>query len=293
MASPSDRAWLPVRPETIPPELRALPFVLWRPEPRGDDKPAKVPYQIAYPSARASSTNPATWGTFEDAVEAYLSLVDLPADPVCGPVAGIGCVLTRGGGVACIDLDRVIAPNGQLDTRAETIVERCDSWTERSPSNTGLHIFVLGRVPRALKGDQIEVYAEARYICLTGHRWPGTPSTLRAQQAYLDYLVRRDAEDDAPRRPYTGPSVPPPDDLAGAMLARLQSWGVPAAHLKRWSDGYLVELGRCPWSDDHTTGTSGAAVMIHASGAFDFTCLHAHCARRTWRDFRAVMDGRA
>ena len=31
--------------------------------------------------------------------------------------------------------------------------------------------------------------------------------------------------------------------------------------------------------------------MIHASGACDFTCLHQHCARRKWRDFRAVMEG--
>jgi hypothetical protein len=77
------------------------------------------------------------------------------------------------------------------------------------------------------------------------------------------------------------------------VLARLQGWNVAVSHIKRWSDGYLVELPRCPWSDEHTTGAGGAAVMIHASGAFDFTCLHAHCARRTWRDFRAVMDGHA
>jgi hypothetical protein len=106
-------------------------------------------------------------------------------------------------------------------------------------------------------------------------------------------LIRLDETDAPLRRAYTGPAVPPPDDLAGAVLARLAGWGVPVATVKRWSNGYLVELTRCPWADEHTTGTGGAAVMIHASGAFDFTCLHTHCARRTWRDFRAVMDGRA
>lgn len=286
-------AWLPLCPESIPTILRALPYVLWRPEPRGEDKPAKVPYRIADPVRRASSTDPSTWGTFVDAVEAYGSLVDLPPDPDRGPVAGIGCVLTPDAGITCIDLDRVLAPDGRLDTRAETIVERCDSWAEISPSGTGLHIFVLGTVPRALKGSQIEVYAEARYICVTGQQWPGTPSTLHPQQAYLDTLAQRDAEADRPRRAYQGPTVPPPDDLAGAVLAKLESWGVQVARVKRWSDGYLVELGRCPWSGEHTSAAGGAAVMIHASGAFDFTCLHAHCARRTWRDFRAVMGGRA
>lgn len=282
--------WLPVQAETIPAELRALPWVLWRAEPRGEDKPAKVPYCIATPGRRASSTDPATWGTFDDAIEAYPSLADLPPDPARGPLAGIGLVLTQAAGVTCIDLDRVLGPDGRLDPRAETIVERCDSWTEISPSGTGLHVFVLGTMPRALKGTQIEVYSDVRYICVTGHQWPGTPAALRAQQGYLDHLVRRDAEDDAPRRVYTGPSVPPPDDLAGAVLAKLHGWGLPVTTVKRWADGYLVELARCPWSDEHTSGAGGAAVMIHASGAFDFVCLHAHCAGRTWRDFRAVME---
>jgi len=68
--------------------------------------------------------------------------------------------------------------------------------------------------------------------------------------------------------------------------------GLRHARLKRWAGGFLVELTECPWAAEHTTGAGGAAVMIHASGAFDFTCLHAHCARRAWRDFRAVMEAR-
>jgi putative DNA primase/helicase len=284
--------WLPVRPETIPPELRALGWVLWRAEPRPGDKPAKVPYQIADPMLRASSTNPATWGAFGDAVEAYGGLADLPAHPIRGTVAGIGVVLTREARVTCLDLDRVIDAEGQLDVRAATIVERCDSWAEVSPSGTGLHVFVRGTVPKALKGRQIEVYASERYIAVTGHQWPGTPDTLRGQQPYLDHLTRLDAEDRAPRRAYTGAATPPPDDLAGALLARLQTWGVPVTRLKRWSDGFLVELLECPWSGDHTTGPGGAAVIIHASGAYDFTCLHAHCEGRDWRAFRAAMEQR-
>ncbi len=285
--------WLPVRPETIPAELRALGWVLWRAEPRGEDKSAKVPYTIADPTRRASSIDPATWGTFDDAVEAYHALVDWPAGPRIGPVAGIGVVLTAAARTVCLDLDRVVAPDGTLDTRAETIIERCDSWTERSPSGSGIHVFLRGSVPRGLTGDQIEVYGDARYIAVTGHRWPGTPDRLAEQQSYLNYLVRLDADGRPPRRAWHGPSAPPPDDLAGALLAKLAAWAIPVTRLKPWGGGYLVELASCPWADEHTTGRGGAAVIIHASGAFDFACLHAHCARRTWRDFRAAMDGRS
>jgi hypothetical protein len=281
-------AWLGVRTDAIPAELRTQPWVLWRAEPRGEDKPAKVPYCVAEPTRRASSTDPATWAVFDDAVEAYSVLVARPADPLRGPVAGIGVVLTLDRGITCIDLDRVLSADGQLDVRAATVVERCDSWTEVSPSGHGLHVFVLGGVPRALKGNQIEVYSGERYICVTGHQWPGTPDELKWQQPYLDHLVTLDQP--PARRPWTGRSVPPPDDLAGALLARLHAWGVPAARVKRWQDGYLVELPACPWAAEHTTGPGGAAVMIRSSGAYDFTCLHAHCAGRDWRAFRAVME---
>ena len=147
-----------------------------------------------------------------------------------------------------------------------------------------------GSVPAAIKGDQIEVYSTDRYIAMTGHRWPGTPETLRDAQGYLNGLYAKAHEQDRPRKTYTGPWTPAPDDLAGALLARLQTWGVRVARLKRWEDGYLVELVACPWADEHTTGPGGAAVMIRASGAFDFSCQHTHCTGRRWREFRAAME---
>jgi hypothetical protein len=280
--------WLEVQADAIPNELRALGWVLWRAEPSGDEKPKKVPYIIAEPTRRASSTDPTTWGAFTDAIDAYSTLSSRP-DLGRGPVAGVGVVLTKDAQITCIDLDRVLVA-GRLDTRAETLVERCDSWTEVSPSGTGVHVFVKGRVSRGLKGEQIEVYSDSRYICITGHQWPGTSPTLRWQQDYLDALVKLDEGDARPRRPWTGPNVPPPDDLAGALLAKLAAWGVAVERVKRWADGYLVELPACPWAGEHTAGAGGAAVMIRASGAYDFTCLHAHCGGRGWRDFRAVME---
>src|SRR5215831_6809971 len=149
-------AWLPLEVDAIPRVLCALGWVLWRAEPRGDGKPTKVPYCVADPVRKASSTDPSTWATFDDACEAYAALAD---------VAGIGVVLTRAAGISCIDLDRVIV-GPELDIRAETIIDRCDSWTEVSPSGTGLHVFVRGTVPTAVKGNQIEIYSTDRYIAV-------------------------------------------------------------------------------------------------------------------------------
>jgi hypothetical protein len=262
--------------------LRELGWVLWRAESRGEGKPTKVPYCVADPARKASSTDPSTWATFDDACEAFAALAD---------VAGIGVVLTIAAKISCIDLDRVLT-GGELDVRAETIAERCDSWTEISPSGTGLHVFVRGAVPAAIKGNQIEIYSTDRYIAITGHRWPGTPPDVHDAQHYLDALYAMAHANDQPRQPYRGPKSAPPDDLAGAVLARLEQWGVPVARLKRWEDGFLVELVACPWADEHSSGTGGAAVMIRASGAFDFMCQHAHCAGRRWREFRTAMERR-
>jgi hypothetical protein len=255
---------------------------VWRAESRGQGKPTKVPYMAADPRRRASSTDARSWGCFDDACDA-LSCPTLRLD-------GIGYVLTVEDGIVCVDLDHVIDAQGQLDPLAAQIVAHCQSWTEISPSGTGLHIFVEGNIPAAIRGHQIEVYAEARYIAITGVQWPGTPDDIQPAQVSLDRLVARVLADRLPRRPWTGQVVPPPDDLAGALLAKLEQWGLPAHRVKRWQDGYLVELEACPWASEHTSGPGGAAVMIRASGAFDFVCLHAHCADRGWRDFRAAME---
>jgi len=279
-------SWLEVRPDAIPDPLRRASWVLWRAEPRGEAKPAKVPYQIRDPERRASSTDAATWSTYADAVDAWSVLVGRPHPR--GPVAGLGVVLVQIAGVTCIDLDNVLAHH-ELDPAAVKLVRRLETWTERSPSGRGLHCWVRGRLPRALIGDRIEVYSDARYIAVTGQRWPGTPDTLAEVQPLLDHWCTLETTGSGTGRTWTGPTPAPPDDLAGALLARLAAARVAHGAVKRWQDGYLVELLRCPWAAQHSNGPGGAVVAIRASGAWNFRCLHAHCASRRWRDFRAVL----
>jgi hypothetical protein len=283
--------WLELLVDGIPPELRVQPFVLWRAVPNPDGgKPTKRPYQISDPDRPASTTSPSTWGTFADAVDGFAALARLD-DATRGPVVGIAVILTAAAQLFCIDLDSVL--DGEtLDPRAASIVGLCDSFTERSPSGTGLHIFGRGHVRQAIRKPHIEVYGAARMICLSGWRWPGTPFALNHCQPYLNYLHDL-AQPPGPARPARAPEArdSAPDDLGGTLLARVHAWRLDVTGpLTRWRDGYRLELRACPWASSHTTGPGGAAIFIRASGAFDFVCLHTHCASRTWKDFRTRME---
>jgi primase-polymerase (primpol)-like protein len=118
----------------------------------------------------ASSTDPRTWGTYKNATESVAGV-------------GLGFVL-NGDGVACIDLDHALTPDGSLKPWAEGIVKAAGAtYTEVSASGEGLHIFGYadvrqGRRIRREGGYAVEVYGDGRFIAMTGQRFRGAPTTL-------------------------------------------------------------------------------------------------------------------
>jgi putative DNA primase/helicase len=159
--------WLDVRAEAIPARLRERDqWLAWRGELR-DGRMTKVPYRIAYPSQCASVDDPATWGAFLDAIDAQ-SCPELRLD-------GIGYVLTSADALVGIDLDHCRdRETGVIEARALDIVQRIDSYTEISPSGTGLRIFSRGVLPPGRRRkDHVEMYDRGRYLTLTGHRISG------------------------------------------------------------------------------------------------------------------------
>jgi primase-polymerase (primpol)-like protein len=161
----------------IPAEMRvAHRWVVWRYEQR-DGRRTKVLYN-PNTGRRASSTNPGTWATLDEALRALAS----------GRYAGLGFVL--GGGFAGVDLDKCRdAHTGEIAPWALAIINQLASYTEASPSGTGVHVLVLtdlswqvpGRKITRPDGSAIEIYGAGRYFTFTGHALTDAPLTERTE----------------------------------------------------------------------------------------------------------------
>src|SRR5207302_1938532 len=100
-----------------------------------------------------------------------------------------GLMLTKD--LTVIDLDNCLA-DGQPTPQAQHIVRTANSYTEISPSGKGLHIFLTGSVPgTGRRRGSIEMYDTARYITVTGQRFPNTPAENRASQEILNQIHTR------------------------------------------------------------------------------------------------------
>lgn len=118
--------------------------------------PDKTPLRIN--GRHASSTDPATWSTYAEAL---------------GSRAGIGLGYVLGDGIGCIDLDHCLTENGLVPVAADFIAAYSRHYIEISPSGDGLHIWGAADeqkgTRRAINGLHLERYSVGRYITVTGN----------------------------------------------------------------------------------------------------------------------------
>jgi putative DNA primase/helicase len=164
-------------PATALDELRALDqWVCWREESR-NGKPTKVPYK---PDGRpAASNDPTTWSPYEAVVA------------VVANFAGLGFVFTPDDPFAGVDIDGALR-DGHLHPDVIAIIEQLDSYSEWSPSCTGVHVLLRAVKPaggtstkRTPWGDELAIYDRLRYFAITGDRLPSAPETIEERQAEL------------------------------------------------------------------------------------------------------------
>jgi len=159
----------------LPPALVERPqWVCWRAEDR-DGTPTKVPVD-ATTDGYASTTDASTWTTFATARE-HASATG----------CGVGFVFTDDDPLVGVDLDDCRdLETGQLDEPAKEIVTRLESFTEVSPSGTGVHVIVTGTLPagRNRHGD-VELYDTSRFFTVTGDHLSETPPTVEQRDEPL------------------------------------------------------------------------------------------------------------
>lgn len=200
--------------ERIPAELKQRnQWVLWKLE-NVKGRWTKPPYRVN--GQPADKTNPLHWTSFQEALAAYSSAQ--------GAYNGLGYILSSDDPYTVIDLDSCII-DGELTEEAHSIVGSLNSYTERSQSGKGLHIFVKARKPGArCKNPKqgFEMYDGAAYIAITGDHLPGTPETIEERQEevnelYERYLGRSSKKEKALELP--APKSPPMDDETIIIIA--------------------------------------------------------------------------
>jgi hypothetical protein len=198
-------------------------WVVWRPEQR-DGKTTKVPYTPA--GIRAKSTDPRSWSSYAECFQAAF---------VEGSAAGIGRVLYDAADqdLVAFDLDRCVDDAGAIEPWACAIAQRMNSYTEISPSGTGLRIFVRGSIPvDGRRKGKVEVYRSRRYVTVTGRHVDGFPDVVeRRPEAVAALFAELFADDEPGPRPNghdtgshdLGLPSEPPEPLEPDRLDELRS----------------------------------------------------------------------
>lgn len=136
----------------IPNELKAIPrwVCVWH--------NSKTPMQATCCKG-ASSTNPDTWSTYEQAITAVKD----------GVYDNVGFVFADDG-IVGIDIDCGFDTDGFLSMVSINCMQACKSYTEISRSHRGIHILVRGNLPFNGKNNRsgVEIYKTGRYFILTG-----------------------------------------------------------------------------------------------------------------------------
>ena len=173
----------------IPALLKQRPnWVAWGIRDAPPDMTPKAPFNpTSLLSGRllpAKAGVPRTWGSYQAAAECVKR----------GLAQGIGYEFD--GSVYGVDLDHV-RDGGKLTPEAQEIVDKLASYTEVSPSGTGIHIFVLASaadITRHRRKDYfLEIYNVGRYFTVTGNVYgsakPIETRTSELQAVHDKYLL--------------------------------------------------------------------------------------------------------
>jgi len=185
---------LPVDVEGIPASMLDTPRwapwrAVWNEKKR---KYEKIPHRARQPGYGLSTKSTQGWAPFHVAMAVYLQ------NP--GKFAGVGYLVTgekvagtaadvfAPGELAGVDLDHCRdAATGEIAPWAAEVIAKLDSYTEVSPSGTGLRVMVRAGIEADTIDHQrgIEIYGgtQARFVTITGQRVDGSRRDVRPAPA--------------------------------------------------------------------------------------------------------------
>lgn len=235
----------------IPPELLERPqWVAWRLKPGEKGKFGKVPVNPKT-GRDASPTDPATW---ETAVKTINFFATTPG------MQGIGFVFSASDPFVGIDIDDCRnMMSGDIFDWAKKILEKLNSYTEASPSGTGVHILARAESPGKLhRRNRVEIYNSARFFTITGKPIDRYVSirecTTELYEVYKEYIGSDEEKPDHSAAPMSDAKLELvrgiPDEKLIAIASRSKNG---FAHL--W-EGNAADYG-----DDLSRAT--AALLMH------------------------------
>lgn len=172
--------------DMIPLRLRQSPqWVCWQAVPKENGKIDKIPVD-AKTGGHAKSNDPATWSEFR---QAAMHLQQHPE------LAGVGYVFSEKDPFCGIDLDECRNPEtGEISERAKSVLDQFTTYSEISPSQKGIKVFLQGKLPGKGVSDHnggIEIYDRGRFFTVTGD-WIGQyPSSIENRSRELIELYKK------------------------------------------------------------------------------------------------------
>jgi putative DNA primase/helicase len=208
-------------PAALEPYAREKRWVVWRMETDKSGKPTKVPYQPDHPEWKAKSNDANTWSDLDTAIEVAER----------DGFEGIGLELHEGE-IGAFDVDKCRdSESGEIEPKVMELVARCGSYTEITPSGTGLRIIgnYMGEPSNGRKaslpganGVTIEPYpACKRFITVTGDHLDGTPDELADITAVIDEVLARLGKKSKPKDDRDHSPREDADELPRSLTLRL------------------------------------------------------------------------
>lgn len=209
----------------VPEELQSLKqWVLFKIVPKSKDKTDKLPVNPVT-GELAKSDDPNTWTDFQTALNQSIKRK-----------LGIGFMFANG--YAGVDVDGCRnKETEELTEQARDVLDTLQSYSEVSPSGTGIHVICKGKLPPdGRRKGSLEMYDSGRFFTVSGNVLADYPSTVEDRTEQLNtihkkYIVK-------PEQPQARRNTNIDFDIVEKAIASKNGYKFKALYSGDWKGNY-------------------------------------------------------